>query len=112
MFGETNHAKEDPAAVFQRIIQITLHVKLSKKSIYPVYNYFHKIHNKTHYIYYGKVATMQKHIVLKESTLSWHTFKEATKLQITEQTKQDIMVAQRVIEAQERETMHTQYHAS
>ncbi len=112
MFGETNHAKEDATAVFQRIIHTKLNLKLPKKSIYPVYDYFHKIHNKTHYVCYAIVATMQKHTVLQGSNLSWYTFKEAIKLPSTQQTKQDIMVAQRVIEAQERETMHTQYHSS
>lgn len=110
MFGETNQKEEDATAVFQRIIHTKLHLKLPKKSIFPVYDYFHKIHNKTHYICYAIVTTMKKHTVLHGYKLSWYAFKEALKLPTSPQTKQDIMIAQRVIEAQERETMHTQYH--
>ncbi len=110
MFGDANTKTEEAVLTFQRVIFNTLHVKLPIKSIFPVYDYFHTLHNKTHYIFYAEVPKMQKY-TSKKDTVSWFTFKQITKLPFTKQTKQDIVVAHRVIDAQEREIAHTQYHA-
>ncbi len=108
MFGETSHKGEDGIATFQRTIYEVLNIKLARKDIYPVYDYFNTAFDKTHYIYYAQVPKIQSYAFAGD-TLSWFTFKQTVKLAFTKQTKQDIVVAQRVIEAQERETMHTQY---
>lgn len=110
MFGGVNRGKEDAAATFQRIIYNALKVKLPIKHIYPVYDYIQEPHHKTHYICYAQVSKMQNY-TFKRDILSWFTFKQAEKLTLTQQTKQDIIVAKRVIDAQERERLHTQYHA-
>lgn len=109
MFGETNRKGEDGIATFQRTIYEALDIRLARKNIYPVYDYFNATFNKTHYVYYAQVPKMQNY-ALAGDTLSWFTFRQTVKLAFTKQTKQDIVVAQRVIEAQEREIMHTQYH--
>lgn len=108
LFGEINEKEEDALLTFQRIIHKALKIKLAKKCIYPVYNYFHKTHHKMHYVYYAQVEKM-KNYTSQNETLSWFTFKQTLKLPFTEETKQDIVVAQRVIEADERVALHTQY---
>lgn len=110
MFEETKNEEENAAVIFQRLISNTLHLSLSIKRIYPVYDYFHSVYQKTHYVFYAQVARMQTYASAKD-TVSWFTFKQTTKLHFSEQTKQDIVVSQRVILAANRERMHTQYHA-
>lgn len=109
MFGKTNDKKEDPLLTFQRAIYNALKVKLAKEHIHPVYNYFHSVNNRMHYIYYGQVTKMQNYTFPGE-TLSWFTFKQTLKLRFTEETRQDIVVAQRVINAWGRITANTQYY--
>lgn len=109
MFGGPSSRKKDPAAAFQQIIYNKLKLKLEKECIYPIYDYFHDVLHKTHYVYYAKVKKMQDYTFGKD-TLSWFTFKQTLKLSFTQQTKQDIIVAQRVIEAAQRITAHTQYY--
>ncbi len=104
MFGEENNKGEEGAAAFQRIIKAILGIKLPKESIFPVYNYYHDLHKRTHYVYYAQVKKMQKY-QSKKATLSWFTFKQTIKLPFVGQTKQDIIIAQRVIEAKEREKL-------
>lgn len=110
MFEQENTKEEDAAITFQRGIYNILHLKLPIKCIFPVYDYFHTLYNKTHYVFYAEVPKMQKY-TYAEHTLAWFTFKQIIKLPFTKQTKQDIIVAHRVIDAQEREIAHTQYHA-
>lgn len=109
MFGEINDKEEDAMLTFQRIIYDALGVKLARKCIYPVYDYFHNVHNIMHYVYYAQVTKMQNY-AFRGETLSWFTFKQTLKLRFTHETKQDIVVAERVIEAAKRVAMHTQYY--
>lgn len=109
MFGTRNDKEEDSAVTFQQMICDALNIKLARKHIYPVYDYFHNTHNAMHYVYYALVARKQNY-TLEGETLSWFTFKQTLKLRFAEQTKQDIVVAQRVIDMQERVDTHTQYY--
>lgn len=109
MFGGTNDKEDDGAVTFQQMIYDVLNLKLARKHIYPVYNYFHNVHNTMHYVYYAQVTKMQNY-AFEGETLSWFTFKQTLKLPFAQQTKQDIVVAQRVIDLQKRITMHTQHY--
>ncbi len=97
--GESKDGEEAQAA-FQRVIYKLLGVTLKTKNIYPIYDYFHNTRNKTNYVFYAEVGSTAK--VSKASgkeTLSWFTFHETLKLSFTSQTKQDIVVGERVINA-------------
>lgn len=109
MFGGANSQEEDASVTFQQIIYDALGVKLARRHIYPVYDYFHDVLNKTHYVYYAQVTKLRNY-AFEGETLSWFTFKQTLKLRFAEQTKQDIVVAQRVIDMQERVVTHTQYY--
>src|SRR5687768_5667531 len=69
MFGDKGRAKEQPEKAFRRIIFDSLKVKLPIQSIHPVYDYFHKSYNATHFVFYGEVEETQKLSVPKGRTL-------------------------------------------
>ena len=94
--------EEDPQKSFQRIIYQLLGLHLSEKYIHPVYDYFNNTLNTIHYVFYAQVKTMNNLLMPDKDTLFWFTFKQTTKLPLSEQTKQDIIVSQRVIQAQAR----------
>ena len=94
--------EEDPQKSFQRIIYQLLGLDLSEKYIHPVYDYFNNTLNTIHYVFYAKVKTMKNLSLPDNGTLSWFSFKQITKLPFSEQAKQDIIVSQRVIQAQAR----------
>ncbi len=102
MPGGAGIGEEDPQKSFQRIIYQLLNLRLDEKHIHPVYDYFNGTLNTIHYVLYAKVKTMKNLSLPDNGTLSWFSFKQITKLPLSEQTKQDIIVSQRVIQAQAR----------
>lgn len=102
LFGGTSRRGESTTKAFHRITYELLKVKLDLDDIYPVYDYFHNVFKKIHYVFYAHVPKVQNFRLRQGGTLSWFTFKQTTKLPFTDQTKQDIVVAQRVINAHAR----------
>ncbi|MEK7534229.1 MAG: hypothetical protein AAB600_02715 [Patescibacteria group bacterium] len=104
--------KEDAQKTFQRIIYKLLRVKVNPKHIHPVYDYFHETLQATHYVLYAEVGSIKNFHSSKKGTLSWFTFKQATKLPFRDQTRQDLVVSERVIKAQARskESEHNLYN--
>ena len=100
--GTGNEKEEDAQKAFQRIIYQLLNLRLDEKYIHPVYDYFNNNLNADHYVFYAKVKSMNNLSLPDNGTLSWFSFKQITKLPLSEQTKQDIIVSQRVIQAQAR----------
>jgi len=102
MIGGVAVKDEEPVDTFARVIHDLIDVKLDAKRVFPVYDYFHNTHNTMHYVFYAEV---KKLIVLPSGdtrALSWVTFKQTTKLPFDSQTKQDVIIAERVIKAQAR----------
>ena len=102
MPGGTGREGEDAQKAFQRIIYRLLNLQLNEKCIHPVYDYFNNTLDTIHYVFYAQVKTMNNLLMPDKDTLLWFTFKQITKLPLSEQTKQDIIVSQRVIQAQAR----------
>lgn len=100
LFGGINiHAEEDSQSIFKIIIHKRLRVRLLLRDVRLVYTYFDEKTNKNHCILYAEVA-QKKNFRSKNNVLfSWFTFKQIQKLQLAEQTRHDIIVGQRVIEA-------------
>lgn len=94
---------EEAQLTFQRILKKILNIDLKTKYIYPVYDYFHNTRNKFNYVFYGEVRNAKVLSDLKKGGLSWFTFGEILKLPFTTQTKQDIVVGERVINAKWRD---------
>lgn len=95
--------KKEPVVFFQKLLNKLLSETFDLKNIYPVYNYFHTTFRQTHHIYYAPVARLKNYSSRLGGTLAWFTLKQISKLPISPQTKHDIIVAQRVIQAQARE---------
>lgn len=87
---------------FKRIVSKLLNINLRTKDIYPIYDYFHNTRNKLNFVFYAEVGSTKKFNKLKEGP-SWFKFSETLKLLLTSQTKQDILVGERVINAKWRD---------
>lgn len=101
--GGDSIAGEDAQLTFQRIINKRLHILLKTKDIYPIYDYFHDTRNKLNYVFYAEIQDPTIFESLKKGNFSWFTFSETVKLLFTPQTKQDIVVGERVINAKWRD---------
>lgn len=94
---------EDAQLAFQRIINKQLKIQLKTTDIYPIYDYFHATRNKLNYVFYAEIRDVRTFDKFKKGNLSWFTFSETVKLLLTSQTKQDIVVGERVINAKWRD---------
>lgn len=95
---EKEHAEnEQPEVVFRDTLLKLLDIEID--TIFPIYSYFHETTNKTQSLLYATVNTLQEFPPKNDYTFRWFSFKEVLKLQATPQTKHDIVVGQRVIEA-------------
>ena len=103
MLGGDSKLGEEALAAFQRIIKSSLKINLKSKDVYPVYDYFHNTRNKLNYVFYAEVKVNKKFNGSKNGNFSWFTFKESLKLPCTTQTKQDVVVGERVINAKLRD---------
>lgn len=103
MLGGDSKDGEDAQITFQRVVSKQLDIDIKPKNIYPIYDYFHNTYNKVHYVFYAEVRNIKGLNGLKQGILSWFTFGEIQKLPFTKQTKQDIVVGERVINAKWRD---------
>lgn len=88
---------EEPRKTFQRIVQHLLDVKLPLDQIYAVYDY-DDAQDMGRFVFYAEIEDLAK-VKLPNEQYSWLTFKQTLKLPFSQQTKQDIIVAERVIKA-------------
>ena len=97
MLGGEGKEGEEAHLAFQRIIYKLLNIKV--KQIYPIYDYFHETKDKVNYVFYAEVGTAKAYNTPRGDILSWFAFSEISKLPFSPQTKQDIIVGERVINA-------------
>lgn len=99
LLGGKNLKNETAEQAFMRIVTKILHLNPSKTKVHLVYTYFHtEMHTENH-VSYARINKLEKYPSIKGIVFGWFNFKQATKLNISEQTKQDITIAQRVINA-------------
>ncbi|MBI3577508.1 NUDIX hydrolase [Candidatus Gottesmanbacteria bacterium] len=102
MFGGSSRKGEDAPSALQRILYEQLNIHIETKNLYPVYDYFYEALNKVHYVFYVEVKKLYAPPSLSAGTCSWFTFKQTTKLSLAEQAKHDVIISERVINAQTR----------
>lgn len=100
MLGSQSRASETSVENFRRIVRAFLKLDLPAKSIREVYNYHHPVLKQEHYVSYAEIKKIIKFPPSKETTFAWFTLKDTAKLPLSVQTKQDIIVGQRVINSQ------------
>lgn len=102
MIGGVALKNEEPLDTFLRCMHALITVKLDAKRVFPVYDYFHNSHNSMHYVFYAEIKKLIPLEQADKRGLSWLTFKQTTKLPFDAQSKQDVIIAERVIKAQAR----------
>lgn len=117
MFGDFNRDGENPQSTFQRIILEELHIKLPLLNVLPVYEHDYNKRKTMHYVFYAEVKKLHTFPVSDTKTYSWFTFRQTTKMHFTDQSKQDIIISERVIDALERSknpvpVVHPTQHAN
>lgn len=100
LFGGNFLEKEDPTELFRNIIFELLGVKI--KIVHTIYSYLNEDTNQ--YLVYSHLNKYQNFPSKNGLTFEWFTFKDVLKMKITEQTKHDIVVGQRVIDAAKRKS--------
>ncbi len=72
--------------------------KFHPKTVLPIYDYVVK--GKKHVISYAEVKSLGNFPAAKGFSFGWFNMKQILKLGLSSQTKQDIIVGQRVIDSQ------------
>lgn len=81
-----------------------LDIKLKINTVNSIYTYSAK--DGTEYnIYYAQVKKLHKSTDSSKNGFSWFSFKQIQKLNLSEQTKQDILIGQRVIDSYIRKSL-------
>ncbi len=100
LFEKEYTEHEQPEVIFKDSILKLLGIQID--TIYPIYFYLNETTKNSHSLLYATTETFQEFLPKNNYTFRWFSFKEVLKIQATEQTKHDIVVGQRVIEAAER----------
>jgi len=95
LFGKPHVEKDVPAKVFKDTINDLLDINIDM--VLPVYSY--ETDNTHQSIIYAELEDLKEFPSKNGLIFNWFSFKSILKLQITPQTKHDIVVGQRVIEA-------------
>lgn len=100
---------EDAGKAFQKIVSKHLDITLKPKDIYPIYDYFHDVIKKPNFVFYAEVKNPKIASKTKKGSISWFSFSEIVKLKFNQQTKQDLVVGERVISAKWRDDEAKRY---
>jgi hypothetical protein len=108
LFGKKAVKDKSGEETFKQLFYEEFNIKLSKNKIKSVYYYFSKELNKDQNIYYAEVKSLHRFSKSKKNGLAWFTFKQIQKLNLSDQTKHDIIVSQRVIDSSIRKSLGQQ----
>lgn len=90
---------------FRDIFYEELSIKLKLHNINSIYTYFSREKGANHNIYYAEVKRLHKCSSSTKTEFAWFNFKQIQKLNLSEQTKRDIIVGQRVIDSSIRKSL-------
>jgi hypothetical protein len=98
MFSEKSSNGTDPQKVFQKCIEKILGITISPSSIHPVYDY---VHDKLgeHFIFYVELKDATPKNFSSKNKTEWFSLSKLSKFKMSEQTRHDIIVGERVIRA-------------
>lgn len=97
LFSESYTERENPETIFKKIIHNMLGIQI--ETVQTVYSYFHEKTNTNQNIVYSELNELQNFPSKNGVTFKWFSFKDVIKLPIAEQTKHDLVVSKRVIDA-------------
>ncbi len=106
---ESEEVEEDanPATTFADLIRNTLQLKLVIKTIQEVYTYLNEDASKNYSITYAPVTSLKTALAQSRDgkICKWFGPREILKLNLSPQTRHDVTVGQRVIDAKMRKLM-------
>lgn len=105
LFGKESNKVKTGEESFKDLFYEVLNIRIKLSNIKIIYSYFSAELFNDNNIYYAEVKNLRKLPISKKLVFSWFTFKQIQKMNISSQTKQDIMVGQRVIESSIRKTL-------
>lgn len=96
LFRGKSHKGRDPQAVFQHCVEEALGVTIATSSIHPVYDY---ILNRLgeQFIFYVEVEDTTPKTYSSKNKTEWFSLSKLSKHAMSEQTRHDIIVGERVI---------------
>ena len=96
LFRGSSSNGETPQAVFQKCVEKALGTSIPASSIHPVYDY---VHDKLgeHFIFYVEIANVSPKAYAAKNTSEWCPLAKLSKYPMSEQTRHDIIVGERVI---------------
>ena len=105
LIGGTHVSTETAEKAFQRIVKSVLKINIALSSIHPIYAYIREDMGRKHSILFAEILDIKKIPTKKGTLFTWFSRKQITKLPLDPQTKQDIIVGQRVIDSRLREVL-------
>ncbi len=90
---------------FKELFFEAINLKIKLTNINIIYSYFSKELNMENNVYYAEVSKLYKTSSSKDIIYSWFTLKKIQKINVSEQTKQDIIIGQRVIDSSVRKSL-------
>lgn len=93
---------------FSRLINSLFKLEIEVKNIISVYDYFHDELKANNFISFAKVKKAEE-FISKNYIYQWFDIRETLKLKVSPQTKQDIIVLQRVISSSVRKENGEKY---
>lgn len=103
LFGNNCLEQDNPIEIFKETILQLLNIRI--KDVFSVYSYTNELVIGKHSILYSEIDRLQDFQSKNGFSFGWFSFKEVLRLKGTEQTKHDIVVGQRVIEAATRKKL-------
>lgn len=98
LFGKKEIKNKTGQETFRDIFYDCLGIKLKLQNINSVYTYSSN-DGANYNIYYAKVKRLHKPPSSSKTEFAWFNFKQIQKLNLSEQTRQDILIGQRVIDS-------------
>lgn len=105
LIGGENKNKETAEISFKRILDFLLDLHVTLSAIYPIYAYFDQHNATSHSISYAEVKKMKQFPSVKGMTFSWFNRRQIYKIGLDEQTRQDVTIGLRVIDAKVRKSL-------
>jgi len=98
LFGNKCHGKKDPHTVFRNHIEKTLGMTIKESSVHPVYDYVHDTLGE-YFVFFIETSEVSPDTHPTNNKIGWFPLSKLSKLAMDEQTRHDIIVAERVIRA-------------
>lgn len=102
LFEKEHKEHEHPEEVFRNHVLKLLGIEID--IIYPIYSYLNETTKNNRSLFYAITEDLTEIFSKNDYNFRWFSFKDVLKIQATEQTKHDIVVGQRVIQASDRKS--------